>query len=106
MLTQFDTLVQTKFTYSGLARNIRRCASVLSNKYSVRADQYVVFIGRASFEYLALYFGCISIGAIPVHLPTHGPRKFDIRKTGAGLNKLESSLSFFPFSLQNGFKRA
>ncbi|XP_027196009.2 uncharacterized protein LOC113790529 [Dermatophagoides pteronyssinus] len=64
-------------TYENLGCYIRKTATIL--KKIIPTGEFVVFIGQNSFEYLALYFGAICIGAIPMNLPYDNISLQDIR---------------------------
>ncbi|KAI2804953.1 hypothetical protein BLOT_003942 [Blomia tropicalis] len=64
----FDHETQQSFTYGELAQLIRKSATAFSEQFLIPGD-YVLFVGTNCIEYLALYFGAISIGAIPISLP-------------------------------------
>ncbi|XP_046915846.2 uncharacterized protein LOC124496373 isoform X1 [Dermatophagoides farinae] len=74
-IIEYET--QNTCTYEDLGHYIRQAATLL-NKH-ISAGEFIVFIGPNSFEYLALYFGAICNGAIPMNLPCNNNSLQDIR---------------------------
>ena len=68
LFPQFDHQTLQSYTYAELAQLIRKTATAFSEQFLIPGD-YILFVGPNCVEYLALYFGAIAIGAIPIHIP-------------------------------------
>lgn len=67
---QIDVDSMKHYTYSALAKSIRKTATFLKHQLGVQPQEYVLFFGGTSFQYLSLYFAIISIGAVPLQIPS------------------------------------
>jgi len=57
-----------QYSYPEFANWIRRSATAFSDRFVLAGDS-ILFVGEGSCEYLSLYFGALSVGAVPKTLP-------------------------------------